>query len=339
MVVKYSFWGAIMNKKFTIYNGTLRDTSFPQNFNALLADLRENFSLSELFTNFEHYLNSDNVAGVAVCLYEQPLLLSSPDDFPMPNEAILSFYADLIDGKRVIDGKTKFDPAGKILPDYCFEDDRGDFELSPISFDNKHFGYFVSRIMDKSSISKSVMMDLFSSIIVRAVLNTNKVNLGINTRTNKDALTNIFNRQGFMDAGQDTINLALKMSMSGIVAFADMDNLRQINDNYGHDMGDKAIQTLAEVFQIVFRKNDVFGRLGEDEFAAVLPGLDPLNFPMLQAKLDEMCAKVSEMKRLPFVVQMSLGAAEFDDDNYNLEELLKIADDRQYIEKKQKHSI
>lgn len=328
-----------MKKKFTIYNGTLRDNTYPQNFNTLLGDLHEDLSLSDLFGSFENYLSRENVAGIAVCLYEQPLILSSPSDFPMPDEAILSYYCDLIEGKKLTDVSLRFDPAGKILPDDFFEDDSGTFELSPIAFDNKHFGYFVCRIMNDSSLSKSVMMDLFSTIIVHAVLDSKKTVVGVDARQNKDALTNIFNRQGFMDAGQDTINLALKMSMSGIVAFADMDNLRQINDTYGHDMGDKAIQTLAEVFQIVFRKNDVFGRMGEDEFAAVLPGLDPMNFPMLQAKLDEMCARVSEMKGLPFVVAMSLGAAEFDDDNYNLEELLRIADDRQYIEKKQKHGV
>lgn len=307
--------------------------------NALLADSHETVSLPELFGNFKNYLSCDNVAGIAVCLYEQPLLLSSPEEFPMPEEVILSFYADLTEDRIEMDCDCRFDPIVNVLPDGYFDDSddaEGRFILSPISYDNKHFGYFICKIMDDSDFSKSVMMDLFSNKIVLSILNNSKIAVSIDSRSNKDGLTNIFNRQGFMDAGQDTINLALKMSMSGIVAFADMDNLRQINDTYGHDMGDKAIQTLAEVFQIVFRKNDVFGRMGEDEFAAVLPGLDPMNFPMLQAKLDEMCATVSEMKQLPFVVSMSLGAAEFDDDNHDLEELIRIADDRQYIEKKQK---
>lgn len=328
-----------MKNKFSIYNSTLKNNSMAANVNALLADSHDAVSLPELLRNFKNYLSCNNVAGIAVCLYEQPLLLSSPEEFPMPEEVILSYYADLTEDRIEMNCDCHFDPIINVLPDGYFDDSDdadGKFVLSPISYDNKHFGYFICKIMDDSDFSNSVMMDLFSTKLAHSILNNSKMAVGIDARSNKDSLTNIFNRQGFIDAGQDTINLALKMSMSGIVAFADMDNLRQINDTYGHDMGDKAIQTLAEVFQIVFRKNDVFGRMGEDEFAAVLPGLDPMNFPMLQTKIDEMCAKVSEMKRLPFVVSMSMGAVEFDDDNYNLEELLKIADDRQFLEKKQK---
>ena len=59
-----------------------------------------------------------------------------------------------------------------------------------------------------------------------------------------DDLTGVLNRRGFYEFGQRTLDIIQEMERAGIVFYADMDNLKIINDSFGHDMGDQAIKLL-----------------------------------------------------------------------------------------------
>ena len=126
------------------------------------------------------------------------------------------------------------------------------------------------------------------------------------------------------------------MEHAGIVFFADMDNLKKINDTYGHDAGDEAIKLLAEIFKSVFRNNDVIGRLGGDEFGIVAPGMVIEHVPLIRKKIDETCKKESKKRKLKYTLSVSVGYADLEKSSL-LKQLMTEADAMLYKEKRKKH--
>jgi len=85
-----------------------------------------------------------------------------------------------------------------------------------------------------------------------------------------DELTGLYNRRGFLLLGSERMKLAHGMKKNLLLFFADLDNLKQINDQFGHQEGDQALLKTAEVFRNTFRNSDVTGRFGGDEFTALV---------------------------------------------------------------------
>jgi diguanylate cyclase (GGDEF)-like protein len=81
-----------------------------------------------------------------------------------------------------------------------------------------------------------------------------------------DALTGLINRTEMMSLLKDTFLTREPIA----VLFVDLDNFKEINDCYGHDIGDKTLQQISQRMRAVFRKNDQVGRFGGDEFLVIL---------------------------------------------------------------------
>ncbi|MCR4733994.1 MAG: GGDEF domain-containing protein [Treponema sp.] len=129
------------------------------------------------------------------------------------------------------------------------------------------------------------------------------------------------------------------MHSGGLVFYADMDGLKQINDTYGHDYGDKAIKIMASVLTKSLRANDVVARIGGDEFAVVAPGMNHEVLEKFKAKFEKFCKESCEQHKLPFIISSSFGAVEFNNDHTSLKDLLALADERLYVAKKQKYKL
>ena len=85
-----------------------------------------------------------------------------------------------------------------------------------------------------------------------------------------DELTGLLNRRGFKTLAEQQINSAKRMEDFAFLLYADLDNLKWINDTLGHEVGDQAIKEAALILQQTFRKADIIGRLGGDEFAVLM---------------------------------------------------------------------
>ena len=167
-----------------------------------------------------------------------------------------------------------------------------------------------------------------------SLLEENK-NLSISAKI--DELSKLLNRRGFFEYGQKTINLSLSMDKEGCVFFCDLDGLKKINDNFGHDMGDSAIQLVAQVLKKVFRESDIVARLSGDEFGIIAPSFKIENIELLREKINEENEIVSKENNLPFVLSLSVGCAEYNHDSSNVSEILSKADEKLYEEKRRKH--
>jgi diguanylate cyclase (GGDEF)-like protein/PAS domain S-box-containing protein len=82
-----------------------------------------------------------------------------------------------------------------------------------------------------------------------------------------DELTSLYNRRGFLTLSEQQIKIARRMKQRLLLIYADMNEMKKINDTFGHAKGDEAIKALAEILKNTFRESDIIARIGGDEFA------------------------------------------------------------------------
>ena len=87
-----------------------------------------------------------------------------------------------------------------------------------------------------------------------------------------DVLTGLLNRRGFFESAADVVSASRRSKRPVSVLAFDLDHFKSINDNFGHGMGDTMLQMFAAVARKTMRSSDVIGRLGGEEFVAVLSG-------------------------------------------------------------------
>lgn len=289
------------------------------------------------------------ITDLFVCLYDNPIHCSSYGDFFMPDEAKLVLYANKDKGTvfaSLDDGMISFNPRERLVPSQFDDVPAGKYFLQPMTMHEINYGYLWCRIENHDNTVISVNLKILTNILLQSIeyqrdldqknqLISRNQQLSMQSKT--DELTQILNRRGFFDNGQQLINLSVETGKKGVVFFCDLDGLKRINDTYGHDIGDLAIATEAKVLTSLFRDSDMVGRLSGDEFGVVAPGMKLKFIPEMRKRLLALNEKLSKEANLPFTLSLSLGPIEFNQDNYDLQILLSKADDNLYIEKKEKH--
>jgi diguanylate cyclase (GGDEF)-like protein len=101
----------------------------------------------------------------------------------------------------------------------------------------------------------------------------------------EDELTDLYNRRGLDLLGGNAVARAARNDSPLCVVFMDLDGLKTINDGHGHAAGDAALVTAATILRDTVRVTDIVGRIGGDEFAAVLVGVSAL-------EAEELCERV-----------------------------------------------
>jgi len=111
---------------------------------------------------------------------------------------------------------------------------------------------------------------------------------------NYDSMTKLLSRQAFFKRSLELHENAISTKKSYIVAIIDLDNFKNINDTYGHSVGDKALINLGKLFQDSFVNSEIVGRIGGEEFALVMY----TNSKNQQKMIDNFREKVSKDKLL-----------------------------------------
>jgi diguanylate cyclase (GGDEF)-like protein len=149
-----------------------------------------------------------------------------------------------------------------------------------------------------------------------------------------DELTGVQNRRGFARSAAQLFALADRVDLTMILGFADLDGLKPINDQLGHDAGDQAIAAAADVLNSSFREADIVARMGGDEFALLFTATDGSGAAAALARLDDGIAQRNATKSLPFELSMSAGFLERAPGGADLEQLLDAADALMYERKR-----
>ena len=155
-------------------------------------------------------------------------------------------------------------------------------------------------------------------------------------RSETDAMTGIRNR----GSGEKMIDKHIRDSIPGILLMMDIDKFKSINDNYGHDVGDQVIISVASCLMETTRKNDVVMRLGGDEFICFLYNAqDEKDAELYSQRLFHAISRIQIADIPDMNVSVSVGAALYDGaERINFSELYRRADEKVYISKKKEGS-
>jgi diguanylate cyclase (GGDEF)-like protein len=150
-----------------------------------------------------------------------------------------------------------------------------------------------------------------------------------------DPLTGLFNRTFFFAAVDREIARSLRTNRGFCLLMMDVDELKMINDRYGHYFGDQVILGVGEVIQSGVRKIDTAARYGGDEFVVLLPETDPTGAWVLAEKVR---IGVSELNVVVAGTQISasisVGVVNFPDDGQTSDALMISADQAMYASKR-----
>ena len=145
-----------------------------------------------------------------------------------------------------------------------------------------------------------------------------------------DSLTALPNKNLFLDRLKQAIKHAKRQHQSLAVLFLDLDRFKEINDTYGHDVGDELLKRITERLQTVVREDDTVARIGGDEFTIILPNTD-------QVSVIKVVEKIFDRIKQPFIIAgvdihttFSLGISIYKQDGETPDILLRNADTAMY---------
>lgn len=179
---------------------------------------------------------------------------------------------------------------------------------------------------DGDSVYLASLHDVTESVQLREKLNKMSFT---------DELTGLYNRRGFFRLAERQLKLANRDMQGMLLFFADVDDLKEINDSLGHHAGDVALRDTAAVFRDTFRETDIIARIGGDEFAILALWARQENTASLIARLKKNLKAQNELGQRHYELSISIGVARYDPEKpCSIDELLARADALMYRRKR-----
>ncbi|MFH1216256.1 MAG: diguanylate cyclase [Pseudomonadota bacterium] len=152
-----------------------------------------------------------------------------------------------------------------------------------------------------------------------------------------DELTGLLNRRGFLMMAKKQLRIADRKIGKLMLLFADVDNLKIVNDTYGHEIGDILLIKVGEILSS-FRRSDIIARLGGDEFAVLVSdGSEEEGEQKLMERFKVLLDEANRENELDFDISVSIGVVTYDGEKTaHIDELIAEADKRMYLSKKDK---
>lgn len=226
-------------------------------------------------------------------------------------------------------------------PDILLEDRPTVCFFNAVHFEDRCFGYQVARFIDdEHDVPEDIYHSWSSAVSVSLEYRrmSDRMKLMYNrafANSIRDGMTGLYNRQGYDLYSKEIFRLAKERGTRLLVVVADLDDLKKINDTYGHDEGDNAITVAARALQTCCGNGEYCVRSGGDEFIIIGTYEYDNAIPIFyRSRIDGYLARYNASSEKPYHVGMSTGffidyADEYDD----VDRCLKIADERMYANK------
>lgn len=230
-------------------------------------------------------------------------------------------------------------------------------KLDEVSFNGKdYFIYYSSiattnlsivQLIDKQEVLQDRLNFMFSLLCVYIggtifilivlflnIIDHNTIEKELILKATTDSLTGVNNRGYFMEKAHDLFIRAKEFKSYFSVLILDIDHFKNVNDTYGHAIGDLVLKALSESCRLSLRKEDLFGRIGGEEFAVALPNTNKEEAFRIAEKLRKelsLLVVAAENKHITFTVSIGVSMLQGSDTSVN--ELIKRADDALYSAK------
>lgn len=337
------------NKKYSVYEWFVKRNQL-YDATKFYTDIEQNMSLAQLKKILNRALPRFDIKKIVIVMYETTVEKSMPFDyFDLPSKAtVLTAYDK--DSNYVLDiydESYSFNPQESLVPTELEQYINKDMVCISLFKGTTQYGYMIFNKGKADMTVYDILAKSVSSLIASVFSYTVAQNeqqkwrerwIKTDLMASTDELTGIKNRRYFFDIGTTTMTFAETVRQEGLVIFCDMDGLKKINDTYGHDVGDNAIKSEAQILVKNFRTNDVVARIAGDEFAIICHGITLVDFNRIKKNIEKDCEKWTLENNAPFKLSISMGAQVYPspDVGYDLEKLLSLADKTLYEVKKAK---
>jgi diguanylate cyclase (GGDEF)-like protein len=211
----------------------------------------------------------------------------------------------------------------------------------PLHFRSKLLGYYI--VTNSDFPINSLLCHTFTMAVSNSIENLckishiNKAMEELNRIYVIDPLCNIYNRNGFIKHADEVFKDCVANEKTVMLSFIDMDGLKFINDNYGHDEGDFAIKELANVIKECCEDGDICARFGGDEFVIFNRNANEDSCHILEQRFNAKLEHHNSIVTKPYKISASIGSViEKVDSTYTLFKIVKMADEVMYEVKKNK---
>ncbi len=274
-------------------------------------------------------------------LLAQPLMYRNGEVFPLDVQWQFKAYQEGVHAFAV--------PAEeqKVKADYIFEnpfitdDERHTFIVVDLYSREYQYGVLLCEIQSEDflkswefvvyQMSAAVKMVGLLDMQNRMLEELHTKNLSLEEESKLDELTGLYNRRGFYEAANKLVVSEKNVGKELIVCYADMDKLKVVNDTYGHIEGDYALNSLANCLKTVLGKSAVIGRVGGDEFVAVVCKDDIESVDAMLHHKEQWIAQLNATSAKSYYIDMSMGLYECRcQDSYDLKDAIDKADDILY---------
>ncbi len=296
-----------------------------------------------------NYLDWLEVKNACLYMFKEPLIRLSADSFESPEE--LEMMAVRVDGVVSIPPlASRHKTIREIFDLEMFGDRRYSMLVMPLFFEEEIYGFIfcdmterlyregefmanqlgvASRMLHILKVSESAQQQLEEHLSVMR-----QHNIELDTISRIDPLTGLLNRRGFMMAAKEWSSKTYPQGI--LVGYADMNNLKIVNDRFGHDDGDFALKTIAGILTEALPEGSVIARIGGDEYAFLTAGSAEDEQGCLK-KIGGMFSSFNRSSDKPYNVSISVGMCHVPEEReWNLEEALVLADEKLYVAKQSK---
>ncbi|NLG05905.1 MAG: GGDEF domain-containing protein [Clostridia bacterium] len=278
-------------------------------------------------------LNTLHLIGIRASylyLFDAPIIHNPMNTWHKPQQIQLVAYHHGPDC-FILHDEERITPIGELFDNkHVASDERQLLSVYNLFLNNEQYGLLVCDLTEEYlGTAYTVSLEISTAF---KFLNINRRLMNISTT---DELTHLYNRRGFFDQVNSLVSI--NTGKTGILFFADLDNLKIINDCYGHEAGDQALISAASILKQSFRRNDVIARIGGDEFIAFALLEDTTLINHIENRIDKHTLHFNSEKKLPYFVELSYGYTTLTcTKDITLNEIIKQADELLYERKKQK---
>ena len=244
--------------------------------------------------------------------------------------------------------------SNKFLP----QDRRFSMVVSPLFSNEEHYGvlmcelkheyfHYIQSVTVQLCAALKIIMLMKQQAVTRknlqkSLIEIKEYNQLLSDLSRQDELTGCFNRRGFFEELRKRLSDDANDGAEAIMVFADLDCLKTINDRFGHEEGDFAIRSAAEILKESFGDNEIVGRIGGDEFAVCAFLRGTVDIPRLRDYIESVSERYNALHAAdkPYIVHISVGVYSFVcTGTVEITELLSHADALLYEQKKHKKPI
>lgn len=229
-----------------------------------------------------------------------------------------------------------------LISEFNIMDDIGSYLIAPIIINEKIIGSLNLYSKYSNRYSSDYNSDFIKDLCFKIGISINNIKLKkqLMDQSLTDESSGCYNKKAMYNFLGLFINRCYRYNQSFSFILIDLDDFKKINDKKGHLIGDQILSKFGQKLMKTFRKSDIIGRFGGDEFYMITPETDNEKLSSMITKAESILGEIYKEVKLKNIPSLSYGKAiinQIDKTNENPEAIFQVADTELYKMKKEKH--